>query len=46
MYEIFYVMGYNNEFDMILACNMYGMVGYLRWYGIGMNNGFILVDGT
>jgi len=29
MYEIFDVMGYNNDFGMILACNMYGMVGYL-----------------
>ena len=28
MYEIFDVMGHNNEFGMILACNMYGMVFY------------------
>jgi len=46
MYEIFDVVGYNNEFGMILACNMYGMVSYLRWYGIDMLNDFMLVGET
>jgi len=38
--------GLNNEFGMILACNMYGMVGYLRRYGIDMLNDFMLVGET
>jgi len=39
-------MGYNNEFGMILACNMYEMVGYLRWYEIDMLNDCMLVGET
>jgi len=26
--ELSYIMGWIDEFGMILACNMYGMVGY------------------
>jgi len=43
MYEFFDVMGCNNEFGMILAYNLYGMVGYLCWYGIDLLNDFMLV---
>ena len=43
IYEIFDVVGCNNEFGMILTYNMYGMVGYLHWYGIDMLNDFMLV---
>jgi len=35
-----------DEFDMILTCNMNGMVGYKCWHGIGMYNDFMLVGET
>jgi len=34
MYEIFDVLGYNDEFGMTLACDMYGMVGYKSGMGL------------